>query len=142
MRPVPLLKRLAPASAPRGFTLVELLIVVAVVGILAAVAIPQFAAHKKRSIDAQMQSDLHHARSAMEAFYVSNDYRYTGATLDDLAQFGFRGSPDSTLCIELANETDYTVRSCAAGGSFRSFVFSTTGSASGRIVGEDTDCSC
>lgn len=54
----------------KGFTLIELLIVVAIIAILAAIALPQFAAYRIRAYNAAAESDARNAKTNMEAYFA------------------------------------------------------------------------
>ncbi len=55
-----------------GFTLLELLIVVVIIGLLAAIAIPKFANTKEKAYIASMKSDLRNLMTAEEAYFADS----------------------------------------------------------------------
>ena len=55
-----------------GFTLIELMIVIAIIGILAAIAIPQFTAYRTRSYNSSANADLRNLATAQEAYYADH----------------------------------------------------------------------
>ena len=64
----------------KGFTLIELMIVIAIIGILAAIAIPQFSAYRTRSYNSAANADLRNAATAQEAYYVDFQSYATSVT--------------------------------------------------------------
>jgi type IV pilus assembly protein PilA len=79
---------------------------VAIIGILAAIAIPQFSAYRKRGYEAQIKSDLRNAATAEEAYFAANQpssYK-TGALVSGTPQ-GFNKSADVTLGAATGSNT-------------------------------------
>jgi prepilin-type N-terminal cleavage/methylation domain-containing protein len=113
-----------PSNA--GMTLLELLVVVAVLGILAAIAIQQYALHRARAIDASMRSDLKNAAMAMESYYGEFlEYPNTNAAI---LLVGYRNTSGVTLTINVTSPSSFTLTAARPHGSQASFTYdSTTG---------------
>jgi len=86
----------------RGFTLIELMIVIAIIGILAAIAIPQFTSYKSRGYNAASKADLKNAYTAAQAYFTDNPA--VSVTLGILTANGYQ----QTVGVNLGGGGDQT----------------------------------
>jgi len=70
-----------------GFTLVELMIVMAIIGVLATVAVPSYIGAIKHAREAVLKEDLHTLRAAIDSYTM--DKQKAPQSLDDLIQDGY-----------------------------------------------------
>ena len=99
----------------KGFTLIELLIVVVIIGILAAIAIPQFASTKEKAYDASAKTDVRNMMAAQEAYFSTNNVYWRGkikAATDGgtaaMSSDTFRASPNVAVTATSATN-GYTI---------------------------------
>jgi type IV pilus assembly protein PilA len=99
----------------RGFTLIELMIVIAIIGILAAIAIPQFSAYRTRSYNSSAQSDVRNLATAQEAYYVDNSSYCSDYTALVGTAFGYMQS--GSVSVEVVGDTTaYTITGAHSSG--------------------------
>ena len=98
----------------KGFTLVEVLIVVIIIGILAAIGIPQFAASIEKAKGGEARAGLGHIQTGEKVYFAENEYYTTNlADLDIALTQKFWA-----FSISTPSSTTYTATATRSGGTY------------------------
>ncbi len=99
-----------------GFSLIELLVVVLIIGILSAIAIPIFLGQQDQAKDSAAKSDLANAKVAMISYQVANSGVYA-TTTTQLSTYGFVQSDGVTVAIDANPTGAFCIAATAATGN-------------------------
>ena len=114
------------ASEESGFTLVELLVVMLIIGLLAAIAIPSFFNQRDKAYDANAKEQARTAETAMETYATDNGGVYTGATTAKLVQI------ENSLTDTVSTTKPYLSAAAAAGANNKGWTVTVTSPKTGN----------
>ena len=106
----------------KGFSLLELLVVVAIIGLLTAIAIPQFSSYRAHAVESQMKSDLKNAALAMDSYFAENKVYPTSVAA--IVGVGFNQTEGVALTIAIPTPASFTITASKPSGTQPSFTFS------------------
>jgi type IV pilus assembly protein PilA len=114
-----------------GFSLIELLVVLIIIGILAAISIAAFTQQQNKAHDADAKAAVRSAQTAMETYFVDHK-SYSGANRAELEQLqpSLRNAPG--LAVKSANSNQYEIETTST--STQPIVFNVKRLASGTIT--------
>ncbi len=116
-----MLSKFHKSRRQKGFTLIELMIVVAIIGILAAIAIPQFNSYRRKAQDSAAKSALKNLATAQENYYATeNTYTATRGNLT-----GWTVESNVTVAISGANLTGWSA-TASHNSSANTFTYDST----------------
>jgi type IV pilus assembly protein PilA len=118
-----------------GFSLIELLVVILIIGVLAAIALPAFLGQRSKGQDSSAKSAARNLVSSVESFYATNK-TYVGAASDnDVKKSGVFGTGNGEATIADATVDGYTIIGQSASGNH----FTITKTSSGDAVNRTCD---
>lgn len=124
-------------SKQQGFTIVELLIVIVVIGILAALVITTFTGIQKKARDTERTGDIKVLHSQVEAYYAQNGKYPTLANLNDGT---WRSSNMKGLDAEALKDPKGSAQTLGATSSSSQYGYAVTAAGGGTCDNITTDC--
>ena len=107
-------------SNEEGYTLIEVLVVVLIIGVLAAIAIPSFLNQTTKATDASAKELAHSALIAAESYATDHNGSYAGLTLASLPQYDATIQTDPSVggpyvsSVGTPTNTGYTITTTSA----------------------------
>lgn len=119
-----MMKMFSRKRGEKGFTLIELMIVIAIIGILAAIAIPQFTKYREKGYETAARADVKNAYTAAQAYFADNPSGEFGPSSFD--SYGFKSTDGVATSVVNGTQAALQITASHAKGG-RAFTINSAG---------------